>query len=351
MKTILITGCGGHFIRDTIRCYRKSSLQLRIIGVASILDENIRPELDEYYQVPASTDPGYLGTLLSLCAAKKVDILIPNVDEEILVLCQNEHKFRSIGTILSASSASSVAVASNKVNFMEFLVKEGIPHPDFRVFGTVGEFKSAMEQLGYPHKAAVIKMSGKAGSVGVRIIDPSVKMFDIFENCKPTVKYMSYTAAIEMLSERETLPEMLVQEFLPGSEYSTDIVADNGAIKYMTGRLNSVCENSIPMDSILVKNEAAFEISSRIVSKLGLDGNIGIDFIFNRWKNPIPIEVNPRITATISLSAAGGVNLAELQVKRLLGYELPDVECKYGTRMIRKRIPAYTTEGGESWEM
>lgn len=350
-ETILITGCGGHFIRDTIRSYRAGKRNLHIIGVASSLDESIRPELDEYYQVPVSTDVGYIKTLLSICSERNVDVLIPNVDEELMDLSESESLFQNIGTRVSIAPRGALAKASDKIQFMQFLKSEGLPHPEFATFRTVDGFVKAVGEIGYPDKPVVIKMSGKAGSVGVRILDPTVDMFELFATKKPGHKYMTFAAMKEMLESRENLPEMLAQEYLPGQEYSTDILADHGREIYITGRMNTVCENSIPMESVLTKNEAAYQISREIVWLLGLDGNVGIDFIFNRDGTPIPIEVNPRITATISLSTAAGVNLAYLQVERLLGGKLPDVKPAYGTEMTRRRIPMYCAGDGIEWLM
>ncbi len=56
MCRILITGCGGHFMADTIACYRNQPSHNYIIGVASEPDPFLADLVEEYYKVPVSTD-------------------------------------------------------------------------------------------------------------------------------------------------------------------------------------------------------------------------------------------------------------------------------------------------------
>ena len=94
-------------------------------------------------------------------------------------------------------------------------------------------------------------------------------------------------------------------------------------------------ENSIMLDGEIVDNKAVKSLCSEIVEKLKLDGNIGFDVKEREDGTPVIMECNPRITAGIPFFAAAGVNLPYLNIKRLLGEELPDVKEKTG--MIVKR--------------
>ena len=63
------------------------------------------------------------------------------------------------------------------------------------------------------------------------------------------------------------------------------------------------------------------------------------------------LEINPRIDATVSIFAAGGLNLPYLQIKHLLGETLPDINVQYGTRLKRRYSEMFTTKNGKflSW--
>ena len=353
-KTILLTGCGGHFMADTIDCFRNQDVDFEIIGVASKPDLFIASLCDHYIKVPVSSAPGYIDVLLELCKRFHVDVLIPTIDEEIYPLYLQKAKFEKIGTKVSADKAGEFG--SDKILFIQTLDRLGIPHPKYEAICSTQEFVDSLKKLGYPKKFICAKLPNKAGSRGVRIIRSDAFSYDRFESEKPSSKFVDRDAFIAILGKKPYKIPVLLQEFLPGDEYSVDLLADHGKVICATGRRNIVIDNSIPMDSILEWNEDAITICKMFVEKCGLDGNIGFDFIFDEFGNPVPIELNARLTATISLSAYGGYNMAYWQVLRLLGMELPTIpDLKNGRRIIRRLFPVYIDEDGiarhpEFWE-
>ena len=78
-----------------------------------------------------------------------------------------------------------------------------------------------------------------------------------------------------------------------------------------------------------------------------MDGNVGFDFMRNDKGEAVLMDINPRITATVSVIAASGVNLIYLRVKQLLGEELPKVTPVFGTRLRRRYDEMFTTPEGE----
>ena len=52
--------------------------------------------------------------------------------------------------------------------------------------------------------------------------------------------------------------------------------------------------------------------------------------------NPVLTDLNPRITATIVLYAAAGINFPYLRVKQLLGEKIGSAHIKAGVSLIRK---------------
>lgn len=342
-KTLLITGCGGHFMADTIECFRGQDIEFEIIGVASSPDPFIIPLCDKYFRVPMSNDPGYIDLLLNICKVNHVDVLIPTIDDEIYPLYLRKAEFKEIGTMVSADKAG--MYGSDKVKFVQELKNLGLPYPKFEVIYSTQEFIDAAKRLGYSKKPICAKLANKAGSRGVRIIRPDAFTYNQYENQKPTSKYVDRSAFVQILECKPATTPVLLQEYLPGDEYSVDLLADHGKMICATGRRNVGIDNSIPMDSILEWNEDAISICRQFVEKCGLDGNIGFDFIFDEFGNPAPIELNARITATISLSKWGKCNMAYYQVLRLLGKDLPNIQPqKDGRRLVRRLFPVYFDE-------
>ena len=63
------------------------------------------------------------------------------------------------------------------------------------------------------------------------------------------------------------------------------------------------------------------------------------------------MDVNPRIDATVSIFAAGGLNLPYLCIKKMLGEDLPEVSVRYGTKLKRRYLEMFTDQEGKllSW--
>ena len=49
---------------------------------------------------------------------------------------------------------------------------------------------------------------------GIRMLNANISRFDLFFEQKPNSMFISYEELIRTLSERETMPEMLVMEYL-----------------------------------------------------------------------------------------------------------------------------------------
>jgi len=242
---------------------------------------------------------------------------------------------------------ANINIANNKLRLYEFMQEKGIPVVPFKRVASLNEFDNAITELGYPEKAVCVKMAESSGSRGIRIIDSSKSLYDLFIHSKPesfhtTLEYMKRT-----LSEAPIFPELLVMKYLPGNEYTVDLLADNGKVLYISGRNNVKMLMSIAQESILQENHRAFNIAIHVVEGLKLDGVVGMDFLFDENGLAQLMDVNPRIDATVSILAAGGLNLPYLCVKKMLGETLPDVKVKYGTHLKRRYAETFSDKFGK----
>lgn len=200
--------------------------------------------------------------------------------------------------------------------------------------------------MGYPDEAVCLKIVSGSGSRGVRIIDSNKSRYQIFAHEKPNSFFTSYEDMLSVMREVDVLDEMMLVEYMPGSEYTVDLLADNGEVLYQVGRENTVSLMSIAQESVLVPNKHAYEVTKSIVRLLKMDGNIGFDFMKNGEGLPVLMDINPRITATVSVIAAGGVNLPYLRIKQLLGEKLPELTVNYGVRLKRRYHEMFTDKDG-----
>lgn len=346
--TVLLSAAGSPTMPGLLKCFRANGERnIRIVGVDMSDEPSVQYLVDQFYRVPKATDPDYCNIILDICQKEKVDIYFPNISAEVSAVVRRKDEFGRINTIISATDPKAVEISNNKLSTYEFLKMKGLSVPEYYPVYCVQDFVDGCKAMGYPQKPVCIKIVNSSGSRGVRIIDDRKDRYQIFAYEKPNSFYTSYEDMLSILRSRGTLDEMMLVEYMPGNEYTVDLLADNGEVLYMAGRENMVSMMSIAQESEVKKIDSAYETSRRIVEALKLDGNIGFDYMKNREGVPILMDINPRITATVSVIAAAGLNLPYLRVKQLLGEDLPECHVKYGTRLKRRYGEIYTDPNGQ----
>ena len=106
--------------------------------------------------------------------------------------------------------------------------------------------------------------------------------------------------------------------------------------------LSKTITASIPMESILFNEPKAYKIVEQVIKMLDYDGNADFDFKYNDDGEPVLMEVNPRMAATMAIFKEGGANLPYLRIKQLLGEEIPHITPKYGVTMKRRYKEYYS---------
>lgn len=345
---VLITAAGSPSAPGLIKSLKNNGeREVYVVGTDMKSDPTILQMADKCRLVPASDAPEYTDVLLGICEEEKIDVLIPGVSAELMGLSRRKSEFEAIGTKVSVSNPFSIDVANNKFLLYDFMKKAGLKTPQFYRVQNVQDLKDACVKLGYPEKGLCVKATESSGSRGIRIIDPAKSRFDILFGEKPNSFYISLEELLLILGEKETMPEMMAMEYLPGEEYSVDVLADDGKILYMAGRESNVILASIPQMATLRENEKAYKIAEDVVRELKLDGNVDLDFKMDANGEPVLMEINARLAATLAVFTAGGMNLLYLRVKQLLGEELPEVKIDYGTVMKRRYLEQFINSKGE----
>lgn len=346
--TILLSAAGSPSMPGQLACYRgNGERNIRIVGVDMNDEPSIQYLVDKFYVVPPATAPNYVDTMIDICRKERVDVYFPNISAEVSAVSIRKSEFDAIGTIVSIADPNAVNIANNKLHTYDFLKEHGIKIPLYYGVHCVEDFIIGSEKLGYPEKPVCLKIVNGSGSRGVRIIDSTKNRYQIFAYEKPSSFYVSYEDMLSILNEAEQLDEMMLVEYMPGDEYTVDLLADHGKVLYMVGRENIVSLMSVAQESVVKKIDSAYEISEQIVKALSFEGNIGFDFMCDAHGIPVLMDINPRLTATVSVIAAAGVNLPYLRIKQLIGEELPKCSVDYGTRLKRRYGEIYTDSNGK----
>ena len=335
--SVLITAAGNVFMPGTIQCLKRNGERsIRVVGADMSDDATILQMCDAAYQVPRGNDPGYIDSLLEICRKEGIDVLLPIMSVELEALASKRALFEEIGTKVSVSDSGPLAVANNKRKLFDFLCAGSIPCADYRTVHNVIELEAAAYSLGYPEARVCVKAVGGSGSRGFRVLSGSTSRFASFMNEKPSSGMITLENMIDILREAGAFPELIVMEYLPGEEYSVDLLADRGKTLYNCCRKSLRMENSIMLEAEIVDAPEVTSLCAWVTEALGLDGNIGFDIKERSDGTPLIMECNPRITAGIPFFALAGVNLPYLCVKKLLGEEMPTAELSCG-KIIRRR--------------
>lgn len=341
--TVLVTAAGAQFMPGLVNCLKDNGERnIRIVGTDMGEDNTILQMVDVYYKVPSAQSPDYVDVLLDICKKEKVDVLLPFMSAELIPLIDRKDDFERIGTKVSVSNRKSVEITTNKYLFYEFLRQKKLPVPRFARITKADELISACEKCGYPNNAVCVKATELSGSRGIRIVRPDISRFDILFNEKPNSFYTTMEDLLSTLKEKETMPEMMAMEYLPGMEGSVDLIADHGDIIYMAYRESTVNLHSIPQAGELKDNQESYEIAKKVIKALELTGNADLDFKNDKEGHPVLMEINPRIAATMRIFKEGGLNLPYLRIKQLLGERLPKIDIEYGIKFKRRYLELFS---------
>lgn len=338
--TVLSTACGAIFMPGFFRCLKENhERNITIIGCDISDGKFMTAIVDAYYQVPRYSELDYIDKLIEICVKESVDVVFPQISMELELFRDRLSDFERIGVKVAVSSKDTLAVANNKYMLYEMMKNNGLETPSYYKVDSKETLMNAVSNLGYPQKDVCIKVPDSSGSRGVRIISAHKSKANIFLNEKPSSLFVTLEETISIIeecAEFQNLPDLFAMEAMPGCEYTVDLLADKGKVIYSAGRRNTVSSMSIAQESIVEEQPKAFRLCEQIVSLLELDGNLGFDFMMDANNEPVFTDLNPRITATIVLYAAAGINFPYLRIKQLLNEELPIVKAKTGVSLIRK---------------
>lgn len=336
--TVLITGAGAPGAPGIIKSLRlNGERNIRIIGVDANISTSVGVGMvDKSYQVPLASSPDFIDTIIDICRKEDVKVVIPLVTMELFSFSKHKSDFLDQGITVQVSDNGPLETANNKHLLFEFCAQTpGIPCPEFSIVNSLDEFITEAQQLGYPSRQICFKPPVSNGLRGFRIIDDSSNKMQKLMNEKPNNIYIGFDEFIQIAKDADFFPEVLLMEYLPGKEYSVDVLADNGKCIHVIPRTRDHIKMGISFAGTAVQNPIIEKASVLIVEKLKLNGNIGLQFKENQQEIPCIIECNPRVQGTIVLCTAAGCNMVYNSVKLGLKESLPEQKIKWGTRMVR----------------
>ncbi len=254
--------------------------------------------------IPSGKNPDLIWVLLEACRQRKIDILLSIVDDELMPLAQARDQFEEIGTQIPLPPFKIIQMCLDKHALLAEL-SSNVPVPESIVLTP----SHARLTRPFPYFA---KPRSGSGSRGV--------------------------FTIHTQAELDALPHdgtYLLQEFLPGDEYSVDIyVRSDGRPIAAVPRKRMKTDSGIAVVACTTNNLELIQTSLKIAQHLDLRYVSNIQFKQDVDGNFKILEINPRFSGTLPLTVAAGIDIPKLLVADLTNQPLPESMLGFSEIMV-----------------
>jgi carbamoyl-phosphate synthase large subunit len=334
--TVIVTGAGAPGAPGIIKSLRENGERcIRVVGVDASGEAAGFILADAGYRIPMADAPDFIDKLLKIAMDENADVILPLVTRELEILSLNKDKFQNEGIIAAVSDFRSLTIANNKGKLLTYMKDRNLPVPLFFIVKSKEEFVKAVDDLGYPENPVCFKPVQSNGSRGFRIIDSQINRYKLLFEMKPTSTYITLNEIMSIFDESKIFPQLIVMEYLPGDEYSVDLLADHGRPLYTIPRRRDAMCAGISIKGEIVKEYDVINYCNETVQSLGLHGNIGVQVKRDQNNTPLILEINPRLQGTVVHCTGAGVNLPYYGVKMALQEKIPITDVVWNCKMLR----------------
>jgi len=260
--------------------------------------------------LPYVNDKNFTDELNNLIEEKKIDFIAPAHDDVAFVLSQIENSLKA--KVIGQSKAVNDIARFKDITYKYF--KNILP---------VGKvFENQPQRDEFP---VFVKPKKGQGSFNSFKINSLEEFFFFFNHYK--------------------IEEFVVMEYLPGDEFTIDCFSDNGDLLYAGARTREKTTRGISVLSRLVSDKdlnIQFQNYAQIISKtLNLHGLWFFQMKYDKNNNIKLLEIGPRVSGTMSLNRAKGVNFIELALYQKLGYKIEVVCNDIEISLAKALVPVY----------
>lgn len=235
--------------------------------------------------------PTFVDGIRQLCLDDKLDVVISTVDVELPALAVSRDDLG--GAVLAAPSLATLEVTLDKWE----LARRCTPLlrvPVTRLLDADG----VSLKWTFP---VIVKPRRGAGSRGVRLVPDR--------------------AALEAIPLDESL---IIQEHLPGDEYSVDVLAaGDGTVVAAVPRTRTRVDSGVSIAGRTVHDDGLESTAAAVARAVGLRGVANVQLRRDSDGVPALLEVNPRFPGALPLTIAAGVDMPSLVLDLALGRDIP----------------------------
>lgn len=288
---ILFTGVGRRV--ELIQAFRQAAnhldVSLKIYGADMVRTVPALNFCDVTRIVCGMHDADYMLQLLYICEKDQIDLLIPTIDTDLLVLSQNAEMFDTIGTKVLISKPDKIAICRNKNFTADFFESCGLKAPR-----TVDNYHFYKE----PYPCFIKPKDGSSSINAFKAENES-----------------------ELKVYAEQIGDYIVQPFIEGAEYTVDIFCDyEGKPVYITPRIRLSVRAGEVLRTKITMDEKIIEECRKLIAGFQPCGPMTVQLIRQKTSgDDYYIEINPRFGGGAPLSMKAGARSAEVMLKMLSG--------------------------------
>jgi len=291
---VLVTGVGGPAAVSVIKSL---SLDPTVQLVGADMDPwaaglYLLPP-DARTLIPAGLDPDFASAVLARCVALGVHVLIPTVDSEMRPLARARAEYEAAGIELMLAPERALDLTLDKLALARCCAGH-VRVPRTECFDEVLDPAS----WEYP---VVLKPRTGSGSRDISVV-----------------------ASAGELASLGRSAEFIVQEYLPGEEYSIDVLADTGShVIAAVPRLRARVDSGVSVAGRTVHDPELEDFGATVATVTGLTYIANVQCRRDAAGRAALLEVNPRAPGALPLTMASGVNMPRLALDALRGRPVP----------------------------
>lgn len=303
---VLISSAGRrHALLDLFRrALRQLDLHGELMAVDATPLSAAFQSADRAFVVPRTASPEFIPTVLELCRAHEIRLVVPTIDPELPLYAAHREAFARIGTTVAISSPAVVAIGNDKVLTHRWLREAGFPVPRQ---ATVGEVLEAQAQWPFPLFAKPVNGSG---SVGATVVHDAAELGAVARG-----------------------GGFLVQTLAPGVEHTIDFLADRaGRCRCAVPRRRLEVRAGEMSKGVTVRSPLLEGLAERLCAALpGAYGTLCVQAFHDEESGALTvIELNPRFGGGYPLAWEAGAQFPRWMIEELLG--LPSTASRDGWR-------------------
>jgi len=265
---ILLTSVGrrGYLVKYFKRALGKDG---RVWGADSSPYTPAFEYCDKTILIPEIGECDYAAEVLTLCKKNKIDIVVPLIDPELIVLAKNRQQFYDENILVVVSPVRTIEIAYDKFLTYQFGKDNGIAVP--QTFINIDDALQAVSdgRLNFP---LLVKPRNGSASLGILSCQNESQLRFAFENC----------------------PQPMIQQYIKSDEYGIDSFCD-----FDFAPISVLCKKKLLMragetdKAVSVNDPALLDFGLKIVQKLQVFGPADLDVVIDNGE-PKLLEINPR---------------------------------------------------------